>query len=120
MDRRTEHTRQRARELACDADLRLYGESDIRSPDGEGCRVVPDLCNKCAFTGGKMDRTDLERLFSSAAGSAGEDFAPSTVVFGAQFPVPPRLLGYHTSRRDIIIAITKASTATGGTTSTAF
>jgi hypothetical protein len=74
VDRLTERARQRARELACDADPRLYGESDIRSPDGDGCRVVPDLCNKCAFTGGKMDRTDLERLISSAAGSAGGRF----------------------------------------------
>jgi hypothetical protein len=119
VDRLTEHARQRARELACDADPRLYGESYIRSPDGDGCQVVPDLCNKCAFTGGKMDRTDLERLISSAAGSAGEDFPPSTFVCGAQFPVPRGLLGYHTSRQDIIIAIEKASTATRGTTSTA-
>jgi hypothetical protein len=64
----TERARQRARELACDAHLRLYGESDIRSPDGEGCRVMPDLCNKCAFTGGKMDRPDPARLISRAAG----------------------------------------------------
>ena len=55
-DRITEHARQRARELACDADPRLYGESDMcfyRRQDGSNGPRTPDFQRRW-ISGGKI------------------------------------------------------------------
>jgi len=43
---------------------RLSGENYVRSAEGEGWRVIPDLYDDGGFTGGNMDRPVLKRLIA--------------------------------------------------------
>ena len=71
MSRQTPRTARQEKTIVCCAiefnsldAQRLSGENNVRSQEGDGWRVIPDLYDDGGFTGGSMDRPALRPMLT--------------------------------------------------------